>query len=166
MKWLFVLIGLALIGAAGAGYVASIDLLTTEIGMVYATCAVSALCAGLIFLALGALTYRVDALRAAILRQSSLEAAQRAAPDIDFAPSVAVEPQWRAPAEQPVDEARGEAQAAQSEAATPTLVGRYSAGGASYNIFSDGSIEAQTGQGDFRFASMSEFKAFIAAKRE
>ena len=166
MKWLLILIGLALIGAAGVGYVASIDLLTTEIGMLYATCAVSALLGGLVFLALAALTYRVDALRAAVLRQSPLEATRRAAPDIDFAPSVAGEPQRREPAEEPVDEVRGEAEAPVGSQAAPTLVGRYSAGGTSYNIFSDGSIEAQTGQGDFRFASMSEFKAFVAAKRE
>lgn len=47
----------------------------------------------------------------------------------------------------------------------PTLVGRYSAGGANYAIYSDGSIEANTDQGDYKFASMGEFKAFIAAKR-
>jgi hypothetical protein len=54
---------------------------------------------------------------------------------------------------------------AQESAAPPTLVGRYSAGGANYSIFSDGSIEAETDQGAFKFGSMSEFKAFIAAKR-
>ena len=46
-----------------------------------------------------------------------------------------------------------------------TLVGRYTSGGANYSIFSDGSIEAETDQGAFHFASMSEFKAYIAAKR-
>lgn len=56
-------------------------------------------------------------------------------------------------------------QAAQEPPPPPTLVGRYSAGGANYSIFSDGSIEAQTDQGAFKFGSMSEFKAFIAAKR-
>jgi hypothetical protein len=54
---------------------------------------------------------------------------------------------------------------AQASAAPPTLVGRYSAGGANYSIYSDGSIEAETDQGAFKFGSMSEFKAFIAAKR-
>ena len=49
--------------------------------------------------------------------------------------------------------------------AAPTLVGRYSAGGSDYSIFTDGSIEAQTSEGDFRFGSMREFKAFIAAKK-
>ena len=46
--------------------------------------------------------------------------------------------------------------------APPTLVGRYSAGGASYMIFSDGSIEAETTEGAFKFASMGEFKRFLA----
>lgn len=47
----------------------------------------------------------------------------------------------------------------------PSLIGRYSAGGANYSIYSDGSIEAETDQGAFKFGSMSEFKAYIAGKR-
>jgi hypothetical protein len=46
--------------------------------------------------------------------------------------------------------------------APPSLVGRYSAGGASYMIFSDGSIEAETTEGAFKFASMGDFKRFLA----
>ena len=38
-------------------------------------------------------------------------------------------------------------------------------GSADYSIYSDGSIEAQTSQGDFKFASMREFKDFIATKK-
>lgn len=49
--------------------------------------------------------------------------------------------------------------------AAPTLVGRYSAGGANYMIFSDGSIEAETEEGAFKFASMSDFKAYLAGPR-
>jgi hypothetical protein len=44
----------------------------------------------------------------------------------------------------------------------PSLVGRYSAGGANYMIFSDGSIEAETADGAFKFASMGDFKRFLA----
>jgi len=168
MKWLLLLMGLASIGAAAAGFVASIDLLTTEIGMLYATCAVTALFAGLVFLALAALTYRIDALRRTILRQNSHEASRRGPADVDLAPPVEVEPHWAATppiVAPPLEEAEGEAEAPPQSADPPTLVGRYSAGGASYNIFSDGSIEAQTTEGDFRFASMSEFKAFLAAQR-
>ena len=43
----------------------------------------------------------------------------------------------------------------------PALVGHYSAGGANYKIFSDGSIEAEMETGAFRFASMDDFKAYL-----
>ena len=46
-------------------------------------------------------------------------------------------------------------------AAPPTLVGRYTSGGANYMIFSDGSIEAETDEGAFKFASMGDFKQFL-----
>ena len=45
--------------------------------------------------------------------------------------------------------------------APPTLIGRYSSGGANYMIFSDGSIEAETDAGAFKFASMGDFKRFL-----
>ena len=56
-------------------------------------------------------------------------------------------------------------QALAAAAAAPTLVGHYSAGGANYKIFSDGSIEAETEGGAFRFASMDEFKSYLARER-
>ena len=43
----------------------------------------------------------------------------------------------------------------------PTLIGRYASGGANYMIFSDGSIEAETDEGAFKFASMGDFKKFL-----
>jgi hypothetical protein len=49
---------------------------------------------------------------------------------------------------------------------SPKIVGRYSAGGAQYRIYSDGSIEAETDEGQFKFASMSEFKAFVAGRKD
>ncbi len=52
-------------------------------------------------------------------------------------------------------------QAIQTPEAPPTLVGRYSSGGANYMIFSDGSIEADTDEGAFKFASMGDFKQFL-----
>lgn len=48
--------------------------------------------------------------------------------------------------------------------APPSLVGRYSSGGANYMIFADGSIEAETPEGAFRFASMGEFKRYLAER--
>ena len=53
--------------------------------------------------------------------------------------------------------------------APPTLIGRYASGGAKYMIFSDGSIEAETEEGAFKFASMGDFKQFLLdhnAKKE
>ncbi len=44
----------------------------------------------------------------------------------------------------------------------PSLIGSYSSAGANYKIFSDGSIEAETGEGTFQFASMSDFKRHLS----
>ena len=41
------------------------------------------------------------------------------------------------------------------------VIGRYEADGTSYVMFADGSIEAQSEAGVYRFSSMSELKAFI-----
>lgn len=47
-------------------------------------------------------------------------------------------------------------------AAVPSVVGTYSAGGNLYVMFSDGSIEAETSRGVFRFKSLDELKTYIA----
>jgi hypothetical protein len=65
----------------------------------------------------------------------------------------------RSPTTAAIERAPGEAEAA------PTLVGRFSAGGANYMIFSDGSIEAETEGGAYKFASMNDFKAYLARVR-
>ncbi|SEO99186.1 hypothetical protein SAMN02799625_04380 [Methylobacterium sp. UNC300MFChir4.1] len=46
-------------------------------------------------------------------------------------------------------------------AAPRTVVGRYASGGNTYVMFEDGSIEAETPQGRFTFASLDELKAFV-----
>lgn len=194
MKWLLIFLGLALIVVAGAGLIASIDLLTTEIGAIYATCSAVACATGLVILSLAAVTFRIDALRAAILRQG--ETARRAAAEASLAPPIAagaagfaapppilaepapeaeapaplVEPPSLAEVEENAPPMAAEAPPIETESAEPaaaatTLVGRYTSGGANYSIFSDGSIEAETDQGAFRFASMSDFKAYIATRR-
>ena len=48
----------------------------------------------------------------------------------------------------------------------PTVVGRYESGGASYVLFSDGTIEVETDLGTHRFASMEELKAYIAQQQK
>ena len=46
----------------------------------------------------------------------------------------------------------------------PSLIGSYSSAGANYKIFSDGSIEAETSEGTFQFASMSDFKRHLGER--
>ena len=50
---------------------------------------------------------------------------------------------------------------AQAPAEAPTVVGRYEANGASYVLFSDGTIEVETESGTHRFASMADLKEHI-----
>ncbi len=47
----------------------------------------------------------------------------------------------------------------------PALIGRYSSGGTHYMIFSDGSIEAETTDGTYKFDSMGDFKQYLAERR-
>ena len=48
--------------------------------------------------------------------------------------------------------------------AETNVVGRYSTDGANYILYADGSIDAETEQGTFRFASMSDLRAHIEAE--
>ncbi len=48
----------------------------------------------------------------------------------------------------------------------PTVVGRYEANGASYVLFSDGTIEVETDSGTHRFSSMTELKDHIERQGE
>ena len=43
----------------------------------------------------------------------------------------------------------------------PSLIGSYSSAGANYRIFADGSIEAETSEGTFKFTSMNDFKRHL-----
>jgi hypothetical protein len=49
-----------------------------------------------------------------------------------------------------------------TEPPPPTVVGTYNSGGNFYIMYSDGSIEAETPAGKFRFDSLDELKDFIA----
>ena len=171
-------LGLVLCLAGAGALAASIDLLPTELGLLYAACGAVAITGGFITLAIGGLIQRVDALARAPAASLNYPAPQ----DIDdVAPSIGA-PEFqadadRAPAvvaaDEPINENRsgrlpslaGIEHALHEPETPPSLVGRYSAGGATYKIFSDGSIEAETDRGAFKFASMSEFKAHLAEKR-
>jgi hypothetical protein len=68
--------------------------------------------------------------------------------------------------EEPVPELEPEPDTPPAEASAeppPTIVGTYNSGGNFYIMYSDGSIEAETPAGKFRFNSLDELKEFIAA---
>ena len=222
------ILGSLLVAAGAGGLVLSLDLLPTDLGILYAGCGTMAVSAGVVTLAIGGLTRRIDALAAARSWRSGepehgeapahdfadrpaaaaepatveAEAATRAEPAaVDAAAASRVEPVFAAEVEPAFADAAPEAQAAfaagaeieptaltddepvnenraghlptmaaieralGAPAAAPTLVGSYSAGGADYKIFSDGSIEAETESGAYRFASMDDFKAYLAGGR-
>ncbi len=202
MSWIALFLGLVLASAGGAGLVASLDLLTTQLGLVYATCGAVGVSGGVIVIAIGLLIRRVDALRRTILRGNEQTRSERVepvappllagvdptvlteagvtareAPAVEVAePAMAPAPVFDDPGQREVaainENRKGHSppleaidQASPEPAGPPALIGRYSAGGANYSIFSDGSIEAETDQGAFKFGSMSEFKAYIAGKR-
>jgi hypothetical protein len=61
-------------------------------------------------------------------------------------------------------EPRRDAKSAASE--PPMVIGTYNSGGNRYTMYSDGSIEADTPDGHYRFSSLDELKAFIASGGE
>ena len=72
-------------------------------------------------------------------------------------PAAGREPRTAAPAEPAPGMQETEAEGA------ATVVGTYNSGGNFYVMYSDGSIEAETPAGKFRFTSLEELKEFIAA---
>jgi hypothetical protein len=198
MSWIVLLLGLILTSVGAIGLAASIDLLTTELGVLYATCGAIGVSGGFIVIAIAILIRRVDAVRKAILVRNEERREDRSEPLVpplvaglepvvlDEPPTASHEPNDAELAMAPssatddageLDDApinqnrRGHLpsldphEAERAPAPPPTLVGRYSAGGANYSIFSDGSIEAETDEGEFKFTSMNEFKVYIANKR-
>ena len=193
--------GLLLLAFGAGSLVASISLVPTELGMLYAACGAILLVGGVVTLALGVVVRRLDRLtgllRAGQLgehasefvsaltggaheqdeherREPSIDAAgeaigeESAASLHDEALSMAAHTDEHAP--EPIGESQTAAapssaaieQALAEAAGPPTLVADYRAGDANYKIFSDGSIEAEMETGAFRFASMDDFKAYLA----
>jgi len=185
---IFILSLVLLTAAAASGY-ESLDLLPTSIGVLYALAGAVAACAAVVTFALGVLTWRIGALTK-LVRQSAgpsaipmafdaTPSAETRAEDISVATSVT---EARPP--ESLDEAPGaedespininrsghlpslEAietvlETPEEPQGPPSLIGSYSSAGANYKIFSDGSIEAETGEGTFQFASMSDFKRHL-----
>lgn len=196
MNWIVLLLGLILTSVGAIGLAASIDLLTTELGVLYATCGAIGVSGGFIVIAIAILICRVDAVRKAILVRDEERRVDRAEPlvpalvaglepvaleepphGLEYSESALAAPSSATDDALELDDApinqnrRGHLpsleplEAERPPAPPPTLVGRDSAGGANYSIFSDGSIEAETDEGEFKFKSMNEFKAYIANKR-
>jgi hypothetical protein len=174
-------LGLILAVGGLGGLLASVDLLPTERGMLYAGCGVIALSASFIIFSIAALIRSVEGLGTL---PPAAEPVADPGPEHEPAPP---EPERfmdedetsreaseaETAEEEPINENRSGhlptlvevEQAIAHPEAPATLVGRYSAGGASYMIFSDGTIEAETEEGAFRFASMGDFKAYLAGRK-
>ena len=185
----FVLSLILLIAAAASGY-ASIDLLPTSTGVLYALAGVVAACAAVVTFALAVLIRRIDSIRKLVRRSAgplAFPLAFEATPSTETAPAEHVS---AAPSaiEAGMPESVDEAPAAEDESpininrsghlpsleaietvletpeepqGPPSLIGSYSSAGANYKIFSDGSIEAETSEGTFKFASMNDFKRHL-----
>lgn len=72
--------------------------------------------------------------------------------ELATAPSVVAAPNSQEPAPAPPPA---------SQPPTSAVIGRYEADGTSYVMYADGSIEAQSSAGVYRFSSMAELKSFI-----
>jgi hypothetical protein len=182
--FIFVLSLILLAAGAASGY-ASLDLLPTGLGVLYALAGAVAVCAAVVTFALAVAIRRIDGLTK-VIRESASPAI------LDIAPvSEAVQPEevYAAPSvEADAPESLGEPLARETESpvninraghlpsletveaaletqAPSSLVGSYSSGGANYKIFADGSIEAESSEGTLKFASMSEFKGYLVEKK-
>ena len=181
----FVLSLILLIAAVASGY-QSVDLLPTSLGVLYALAAAVAGCAALVTFAIAVLIRRIDTLTK-LVRQSAAPASMEMARPV-LAEDVVLTP---SAAEAGVSGRGDEAVAAEDESpininrtghlpsleaavetlepeprGPPTLVGSYSSAGANYKIFTDGSIEAETREGTFKFASMSDFKRHLLETKD
>jgi hypothetical protein len=183
----FILSFILLVAGAASAY-QSLDLLPTGIGVLYALAAAVGVAAGVVTFAIGVAIRRIDALTRLVQQSAALAAVDAtpvgAAPAVEPAPAEeAVAPPVAVDVEKP--ESAGEPLRAEDESpininraghlpsleaietvletpeAPPSLIGSYSSAGANYKIFADGSIEAETNEGTFRFASMSDFKRHL-----
>jgi len=186
----FVFSLLLLVAGLASGYM-SLDLLPTSVGVLYALSGAVAVALAVVTFALGVLIRRIDAL-AKLTRQpvaplaAEPGAAEPAPLEAEPLPaqvfekpvsaeteSVAEPAALAEDAEDPINENRAGhlptlhaiEHAFETPERPPNLIGRYSAGGANYMIFEDGSIEAETAEGAFKFASMGDFKRYLADRK-
>ena len=185
MAYFVFLLALLLLMASAGGFYASFDLLPLPMGVLYVTLGAIAACAFVVTLSIGLLFRRIDRLRREMRewrdgQSPPIEGFPRQAEYAGPEPADVAVVEEPAPTTEPVEEDEEPVNenrtghlpsldtiehAIQTPEAEPSLVGRYSAGGANYMIFSDGSIEAETEEGKFKFATMSDFKRHLADKK-
>jgi hypothetical protein len=185
----FILSFVLLTAGAASGY-QSLDLLPTGIGVLYALSAAVGVAAAVVTFAIGVAIRRIDALTKLVKLSPAPAALEATLAPPDTAPAVeaakaveavsqpvtveaeapdSVEEPFPAEDESPININRAghlpSLEAIESVLETPelppSLIGSYSSAGANYRIFADGSIEAETSEGTFRFASMSDFKRHL-----
>ena len=99
--------------------------------------------------------------------EPELETQPEPEPEIELAPEPEPEPALVPETEPehelaPAPPAATAEEAAAEEPAPAEVIGHYEAHGAHYTMYADGSIDADTTHGVYRFASMEELKQFIA----
>jgi len=176
---IFVLSLILLIAGLASGY-QSLNLLPTGLGVMYALAGAVAGCAAVLTFAIGVLIRRIDALTK-LMRQSQAPAIFEAASWTTTSPPEGSAAPLAAEAGEPEDMGQPAAEEESSininrtghlpsletieetpePKAPPSLIGSYSSAGANYRIFADGSIEAETSEGTFKFASMADFKRHL-----
>ncbi len=191
MAILIFVLSLVLLAAGAVGGVQSLDLLPDPLGVLYALAGAVGVAAAVVTFAIGVAILRIDAL-AKVVRQSTAPAIGDMAPESrGAAPKIEparVEEAVRAPVSVDAEAPEGgdEAVAAEDESPVninrtghlpsleaiesvletpetpPSMIGSYSSAGANYKIFADGSIEAETSEGTFKFDSMGDFKRYLA----
>jgi hypothetical protein len=195
MSYVVFLLSFLLLAAGLAGGYFSLDLLPTGPGLLYAFGGMVAGAFAIFAWALAILIRRVDRLARIVAQQASPAppavyappaaidepAAEPEAPEVEAAtalpetaPAVDLLAEGAPEADEPINENRSGhlptlaeiEHAIETPEAPPTLIGRYTSGGANYMIFADGSIEAETTDGTFKFPSMGDFKRYLAERRE
>jgi hypothetical protein len=160
MAIMTIVLGVALIVAALGSLWASLNLLPTEMGLLYGISGVVLLGCGAIVLAIAALIARIGQ-----FTPPPREIVAAPPPDVPAAPKIEIDdiaadaasllaPTLVSPPRPEQGPANGRA--------SPRVIGRYAAGEASYVLFSDGSIEAETDAGALRFATLDDFKTYVA----
>lgn len=147
------LVGLALAMIAGGAWAAlqGYDIITQERGWTLLIAGVTVASVGMVLLGITTAVARLGAIRGELAHLR--ERADRPQPNYPDPPSHIASPG--------ASSSSGVA-SAQVEGNGQAVLGTYSAGGNRYVMFADGSVEAETAEGTFRFRSFDDLKASMA----